>query len=144
MAACRSGVPPEYVIVTPDGKRVYTGNYTGNSISGFAAGTDGSLTALSGLPFGRHRSLRGNGGERRRHALYVSSFDDGKVVPLAIAADGALLSAGTRSQPATQTTGRRDLPDGKNVYAAALGSKQLFAFSVGPAAASPRTGPRRR
>jgi DNA-binding beta-propeller fold protein YncE len=47
----QAGLAPAGVIPTPDGRRLYVGNFTSNEVSGFDIGSDGVLTQVAGSPF---------------------------------------------------------------------------------------------
>jgi DNA-binding beta-propeller fold protein YncE len=46
-----AGLAPAGVIPTPDGRRLYVGNFTSNDVSGFDIGPDGVLAQVAGSPF---------------------------------------------------------------------------------------------
>jgi 6-phosphogluconolactonase len=77
-----------WVAVTPDGRFAYTGNATG-SISGFAIGKDGGLTALNadGLTA---TSTRPNDLAIAGHYLYAINPAPGEVTAYRISGDGQL------------------------------------------------------
>jgi 6-phosphogluconolactonase len=79
-----------WVAVSPDGRYAYTGNASG-SISGFAIGRDGSLTAIgtTATPSPRDLAFDASG----RYLLEVSSA--GQVNSFRVGRDGSLTAAGS-------------------------------------------------
>jgi 6-phosphogluconolactonase len=88
-----------WVAVSPNGKLAYTGNASG-SISGFAVGTDGSLSPLGATPTPSPRDLAFS---RNGRFLYAVS-PTGRVTGYRVATDGALEQV-TSVSAATGLTG---------------------------------------
>ena len=83
---------PCWLVVTNDGRYAYTGNAAGNSITGFAVGTDGALTLLNA---DGHTAATGAGATDlalsvNSQYLYVRNTRAGSVSAFAVNADGSL------------------------------------------------------
>ena len=88
-----------WVAVSPDGRFAYTGNASG-SISGFAIGRDGTLTAIGTTAMPSARDLDFDASGRYLHAIGAG----GQVSTFAVGRDGSLTLAGS-APAATGITG---------------------------------------
>ena len=79
-----------WVAVSPDGRYAYTGNASG-SISGFAIGRDGALTAIGTTPMAAPRDLDFDASGRYLQAVSAA----GQVSSYRVGGDGSLTLAGS-------------------------------------------------
>ena len=84
-----------WVAVSPDGRHAYTGNASG-SISGFAIGRDGTLTAIATTPMAAPRDLDFDASGRYLQAIGAT----GQVSSFRVGRDGSLTLAGTATAAA--------------------------------------------
>jgi 6-phosphogluconolactonase (cycloisomerase 2 family) len=126
------------IAANPAGTFLYTSDASSNSVDGFAIGTDGTLTAISGSPF----SAPGSGGvsglaiDPTGKFLYGSvESGSGAIAGFSIGADGRLNAI--QGSPFTAGTSPAQIvihPDGKFLYAGdAAGGILVFSILSGGA-----------
>lgn len=93
---------PNGLFAHPSGSYLYVSNYYGNDVSGYAVGTDGSLTRLTGSPFSTSGAARING-------LVGSS--DGRFLFAAAGSPNAV-SSGVVAFTVDQSTGSLSVVEG--------------------------------
>jgi 6-phosphogluconolactonase (cycloisomerase 2 family) len=114
---------PSYIVLTPDGKHLYTANYNDPSIGVFDVGAEGRLTEKAGSPVVAPDSMNLLALSPDGHSLYSPDVFDGAVSQFDIGADGGLTPKSPPSQAGGQSLdGMWITPDGKNAYVSNYGT----------------------
>jgi len=127
-----AGTDPAAVAVSPSGTRLYVANKGSDSISRFAIGPDGSLSA----------AVTGSNGDATGpdalaftpdgRFLYVANATPGTISIYSVAADGSLSPIGVPAQPG-ETSAPAALamaPSGTSLYATLTGENKVAAWSI--------------
>ncbi|MFI0373432.1 beta-propeller fold lactonase family protein [Actinomadura sp. 1N219] len=134
--------------VTPDGRFLYVANHRSNSVSGFAVGADGRLTAIPGSPFPAFElptdvAITPDG--RNLYASAGGSHDpefQGFVLGFSIAADGRLtLVPGGRFRAGQAPSSLSPTPDGRHLVVSSHLSSGITVFRVARNGTLDRRGP---
>ncbi|MEA2311648.1 MAG: hypothetical protein QOE28_1616, partial [Solirubrobacteraceae bacterium] len=108
---------PDYLVLTPDGRHLYSANYNDSSIGVFDVAADGTLTEQSGSPVASGYGLYEIAMSPDGRSLYAPSNADGMVYQYDVAAGGALTAKATHSVSAgTSLGGLWPSPDGRSAY----------------------------
>jgi 6-phosphogluconolactonase (cycloisomerase 2 family)/PKD repeat protein len=118
--------------ITPDGTRLYAANTADDKISGWAIGSDGSLTSLPSSPYTTGDGPRGIAISPDGSLLLSADSAGPTVSGLVIGSDGSLGSP-VSTTVVTGVTSVAFSPDGKHAYAA--GSSSVAAYDVSAAGA---------
>ncbi|TDD26783.1 PKD domain-containing protein [Actinomadura sp. KC06] len=134
--------------VTPDGRFLYVANHLSNSVSGFAVGADGRLSAIPGSPFpafelptdvaitpdGRHLYVSAGGSHDPEFQGFVLGFSiatDGRLTPV----PGGRFRAGQAPSSLSPT------PDGRHLVVSSHLSSDITVFRVARNGTLDRRGP---
>jgi DNA-binding beta-propeller fold protein YncE len=109
---------PDYLVLTPDGKHLYSANYNDSSVGIFDVAANGTLTEQSGSPVASGYGLYEIAITPDGQTLYAPSEDDGKVYEYTIGASGGLTPKSTPSiTGGISLGGIWPSPDGRSAYA---------------------------
>ena len=117
--ALGSGSTPDYLVLTPDGKHLYSANYNDSSIGIFNVGPGGVLSEQPDSPIASGYGFYEMAMSPNGKSLYAASNTEGKVYLYNVGADGFLhpKTPGTK-QAGTYLDGIWLSPNGKNAYVA--------------------------
>lgn len=91
-----TGKSPRSIVITSASTYVYVGNYTDSTISGYAIGTSGALTALTGSPYSAPTNVNALGLDSTSAYVMASGYNTTSGIQLfSIGSTGGLTSSGS-------------------------------------------------
>jgi len=113
-----------------NGKALYSANQNANSISGFAFGTNGALSEVTGSPFAAGATPADLAVNPLVNVLYVANAGDGTIISYSIdSASGALTVLGTTFSIGAAPLSLAVHPGGKFLFAA-LGTNGIAVIPI--------------
>jgi 6-phosphogluconolactonase (cycloisomerase 2 family) len=122
---------PGYLVLTPNGRHLYSSNYNDPSVGIFDVAPNGALTEKAASPVvgpdGAYEMAVAPNGQ----SLYAAGQNDGKVFQWTITAAGGLL----KKSPASFTAGQYlegiwPSPSGRNAYVVDIGTSKVAQYSA--------------
>lgn len=136
-AATPIGVSGSGLVITPDGRFLYTACQGSDELWGFRIGPDGDLTQLPGTPVIAPDFTEGATVAPDGRRLYVTALggelpDSDGVYAFAIAEDGTLTQLGDRVPTGDGPGAAVSTPDGRIVYVSNFRSDDISVYRVEP------------
>lgn len=114
-------VEPDYMVLAPDGKHLYAGNYKYGGVGVFNVAPNGTLTEQQNSPVGDGTNFYVIAMSPNGKHVYAASNDDGMVYEYDVLAGGGLKQTGTVTA-GTSLDGIWLTPSGKSAYATSEGT----------------------